>query len=79
MANNYLRYEDGGNGNNNGVSNSGVRDINSDGQLNLLDAYDILAYLKNNNDYNSSLDANGDGTVNLLDVYDVLAYLKKWY
>ncbi len=77
MANNYLRYEDGGNGNNNGVSNSGVRDINSDGQLNLLDAYDILAYLKNNNDYNSSLDANGDGTVNLLDVYDVLAYLKK--
>jgi len=76
IANCYLRYEGEGNNNNN-TSKSEIKDINSDGQLNLLDAYDVLAYLKSSKEYKSDLDANGDGTVNLLDVYDILAYLKK--
>lgn len=54
-----------------------LKDINNDNVMNLLDAYDILAYLKSSTAYNSKYDANNDGNVNLLDVYDILAYLKK--
>ena len=82
MANAYLRYEDSGIGtenNSNSVTKipGELRDVNGDGKVSLLDAYDILSYMKNTSEYNNSYDANGDGSVNLLDVYDVLAYLKK--
>lgn len=71
IANTYLRYEE-----NNNTSNN-VKDINDDGKISLLDAYDLLAFIKQNNMYNEKFDFNNDGKVNLLDVYDVLAFIKK--
>ena len=45
-------------------------------KVDLLDAYDILSFIKNTGTYEKRFDINSDGEVNLLDVYDVLYYIK---
>jgi len=71
IANVYLKYDVSNN------TSTNVKDMNSDGKISLLDAYDLLAFIKQNNVYNEKFDFNNDGKVNLLDVYDVLAFIKK--
>ena len=74
VANKYLNK---GNNSNQTVIFDNLKDVNNDNSMNLLDAYDILAHIKNTNSYELKYDSNNDGNVNLLDVYDILAYLKK--
>ena len=79
IANEYLRYEEeqkpAENNTNNDVNNP--KDINGDGKISLLDAYDVLAAIKEKKAYNAALDFNNDGKISLIDVYDILAYMKK--
>ena len=82
IANSYLRYEGEDNSNNNNNNNNNntsnnMKDMNNDGRISLLDAYDLLDFIKKNNVYSKDFDFNNDGKVNLLDVYDVLTYIKK--
>lgn len=73
IANIYLRYEEENKPN----ESNNPKDINGDGKISLLDAYDVLAFIKEKKAYNAALDYNNDGKVSLLDVYDILAYMKK--
>lgn len=88
IANNYLRYEEnkpteqdkpneGNNNQNTENQTSNVVDINGDGKISLLDAYDVLSHIKQKKKFNAALDFNKDGKISLLDVYDILAYMKK--
>lgn len=75
IANNYLRYEGENNSNNNNNGNN-IKDINGDGKISLLDAYDVLSSIKQKKAYDKALDFNNDGKVSLLDVYDLLSFIK---
>ncbi|MBR3673782.1 MAG: SH3 domain-containing protein [Clostridia bacterium] len=79
IANTYLRYEDNKPAENNATSNSQGNkplDINGDGKISLLDAYDVLSSIKQKKAYDKALDFNNDGKVSLLDVYDILSFIK---
>jgi beta-N-acetylglucosaminidase/uncharacterized protein YraI len=79
IANTYLRYEENKPAENNTTKpqeNNKPLDINGDGKVSLLDAYDVLSFIKQKKTYEKALDFNNDGKVSLLDVYDILSYMK---
>ena len=75
MANNYLRYEDAGNGNNNNQGNA--YDLDGNGKINSADLYCIIKYIRENDEYNALYDSNKDGKINSSDLYCIITYLRE--
>ena len=53
-------------------------DINGDGNVNLIDAQQLMRYVKYHDVtvVEASLDVNGDGKVNLIDAQQLMRYIK---